>query len=369
MLLVGAGLLIRTLANLRSIDPGFRTSNVLTLVIPPPEKLPDHTHIVTNQRELLRRIYAIPGVESAGFTNHIPLSIKGDISGIGGEGHDARERFQCNFRMAGPGYLRTMGIPLRRGRDILETDVHDAPLVVLINETLARSLWPGQDPVGRRIQFETDVSAQVVGVVGDIHSSGLDVPPSPEFYISTLQSPFPPFSLAIHTRVAPLSLTAAVRRAIWSVDPNQPIADIADMEQILDKEVFNRRVQTKLLAAFAIVALLLAAIGIYGVLAYQVGQQRPEIGLRVALGASPANVVGRVVGDGLKLTAIGVLVGVAGALALSRLLATFLFGIKASDPATYAVVAFVLLATAAAASYVPARRAMQVDPMTALREE
>jgi ABC-type antimicrobial peptide transport system permease subunit len=205
--------------------------------------------------------------------------------------------------------------------------------------------------------------------VGDIHSSGLDVPPSPEFYISTLQSPYPPFSLAIHTRVAPLSLTAAVRRAIWSVDPNQPIADIADMEQILDKEVFNRRVQTKLLAAFAIVALLLAAIGIYGVLAYQVGQQRPEIGLRVALGASPANVVGRVVGDGLKLTAIGVLVGVAGALALSRLLATFLFGIKASDPATYAVVAFVLLATAAVASYVPARRAMQVDPMTALREE
>jgi ABC-type antimicrobial peptide transport system permease subunit len=153
------------------------------------------------------------------------------------------------------------------------------------------------------------------------------------------------------------------------VDPNQPIADIAGMEQILDKEVFNRRVQTKLLAAFAIVALLLAAIGIYGVLAYQVGQQRPEIGLRVALGASPANVVGRVVGDGLKLTAIGVLVGVAGALALSRLLATFLFGIKASDPATYAVVAFVLLATAAVASYVPARRAMQVDPMTALREE
>lgn len=369
MLLVGAGLLIRTLANLRSVDPGFRTSNVLTLVIPPPEKLPDHAHIVANQRELLRRIYAIPGVESAGFTNHIPLSIKGDISGIGGEGHDARERFQCNFRMAGPGYLRTMGIPLRRGRDILETDVHDAPLVVLINETLARSLWPGQDPVGRRIQFETDVSAQVVGVVGDIHSSGLDVPPSPEFYISTLQSPYPPFSLAIHTRVAPLSLTAAVRRAIWSVDPNQPIADIAGMEQILDKEVFNRRVQTKLLAAFAIVALLLASIGIYGVLAYQVGRQGPEIGLRMALGASPANVVGRVVGDGLKLTAIGVLVGVAGALALSRLLATFLFGIKASDPATYAVVAFVLLATAAVASYVPARRAMQVDPMTALREE
>ena len=369
VLLIGAALLIQTLARLRGVDPGFRTSDVLTLLVPPPETPRDHAHIVAFQREVLRRVEAIPGVASAGFTNHIPLSIKGDISGIGAEGRDAKQHFQCNFRMAGPGYLRTMGIPLRRGRDIQETDVHDAPLVVLINETLARTLWPGQDPIGRRLLFEPEVSAQVVGVVGDIHSSGLDVPPKPEFYISALQSPYTPFSLAIHTNVEPLSLTAAVRRAIWSVDPDQPIADVASMDQILDKEVFSRRVQTDLLAAFALVALLLAAVGLYGVLAYQVGTRIPEIGVRMALGAAPSDVLGSVVGQGVRLAAIGVVAGAAGALALSRLIAGFLFGVSSSDPATYAVVAFVLLGTAAVAGYIPARRAMRVDPVTVLRQE
>ena len=369
VLLIGAGLLIQTLGRLRSVDPGFRTSGLLTLLVPPPETPRDGAHIVSFQREVRRRIEEIPGVVSAGFTNHIPLSVKGDISGIGAEGRDPKEIFQCNFRMAGPGYLRTMGIPLRRGRDIQETDVPGAPLAALINETLAHTLWPGQDPIGRRLLFETHVAAQVVGVVGDIHSSGLDVAPSPVFYISALQSPITPFALAVHTRVAPLSLAANVRRAIWSVDPNQPIADVASMDQILDKEVFSRRVQTALLAAFALVALLLAVVGLYGVLEYQVGTQIPEIGVRMALGAAPSDVLGNIVGRGLKLGAIGVLAGAAGALALSRVIADFLFGVKASDPLTYAVVAFVLLATVAAAGYVPARRAMQVDPMTALRQE
>jgi predicted permease len=369
VLLIGAGLLIQTLGRLRSVDPGFRTSDMLTLLMPPPETPRDHAHIISYQREVLRRVDAIPGVVSAGFTNHIPLSVKGDISGIGAEGRDAKERFQCNFRMAGPGYLRTMGIPLRRGRDILETDVHDAPLVVLINETLARTLWPGQDPIGRRLLFETQVSARVVGVVGDIHSSGLDVPPKLEFYISALQAPYAPFSLAIHTKVEPISLAAEVRRAIWSVDPDQPIAEVASMDQILDKEVFSRRVQTVLLAAFAVVALLLAAVGLYGVLAYQVGTQVSEIGVRMALGAAPSNVLGNVVIGAVRLAAIGVLAGAAGALALSRLIAGFLFGVKPSDPATYIVVAFVLLASAAVAGYAPGHRAMKVDPMTALRQE
>jgi len=369
VLLIGAGLLIQTLANVRSVDPGFRTGNLLTMLLPPPDEPPSHARIVTYQREIRRRVEAIPGVESAGFTNHIPLSVKGDISGIGADGHDPKERVQCNFRMAGPGYLRTMGIPLRRGRDIQESDVHDAPLVVLINQTLANTLWPGQDPVGRRVWFETSVSARVVGVVGDIHSSGLDVPPKPEFYISALQSPYPPFSLAIHTKVAPLSLAAEVRRAVWSVDPDQPIAQVASMDQILDQEVFSRRMQTALLAAFALIALLLAALGLYGVLAYLVGRQIPEIGLRMALGAAPSDVLVSIVGRGLRLAAIGVLAGALGALALSRLLSSFLFGIRASDPVTYGVVACVLLATAAVAAYVPARRAMRVDPMQALRQD
>lgn len=368
VLLIGAGLLIQTLGKLRSVDPGFRTGGLLTLVVPPPDTPRDRAHIVSFQREVLRRIEEIPGVVSAGFTNHIPLSVKGDISGVGAEGHDSKELFECHFRMAGPGYLRTMGIPLRRGRDILESDVPDAPMVALINETLARTLWPGQDPIGRRLLLDQN-PVPVVGVIGDIHSSGLDVAPSPEFYISALQSPITPFSLAIHTRVAPLSLATNVRRAIWTVDPNQPITDVASMDQILDKEVFSRRVQTMLLAAFAFVALLLAVVGLYGVLEYQVGTQIPEIGVRMALGAAPSDVLGNIVGRGLRLGAIGVLAGAAGALALSHLIADFLFGVKPSDPLTYAVVALVLLATVAVAGYVPARRAVQVDPMTALRQE
>ncbi len=369
VLLIGAGLLIQTCARLRGVDMGCRTTNVLTLEMPPSQAHRGIAKSVPYQREVLRRITAIPGVASAGFTNHIPLGFKGDITGIGADGHDAARRFQCNMRMAGPGYLRAMGIPLLRGRDIDERDVDGAPRVVLINETLARTLWPNEDPIGRKLHFGKELKVPVIGVVGDIHQSGLDVPPKPEFYISTLQSPYPPTSLAIHTKVDPASVAAAVRRAIWSVDPDQPITGMATMEEILDGEVFQRRIQMALLAAFAGLALLLAAIGIYGVLAHIVGRQVPEIGLRMALGASPSDILRGVVGHGLKLAAAGACFGVAGALALSRLLTTVLFGVKPTDPATYTIVAFVVLASAAAASYLPARRAFRVDPIVALREE
>jgi predicted permease len=263
-----------------------------------------------------------------------------------------------------------MGIPLRRGRDIDERDEEGAPLVVLINETLARTVWPNQDPIGRRLFFSRKgAEARVVGVVGDIHQSGLDVPPKPEFYISALQAGSPMSSLAIHTNVAPGSITSAVRQAIWSVDPDQPIVEMATMEEILDKEVFQRRVQMSLAAVFAGLALVLAAVGLYGVLAYLVGQQVPEIGLRMALGATPSDIARHIVGQGLGLTAVGVALGVAGALAVSRLLTSVLFGVKSTDPATYGIAAGVLLLTAAIASYLPARRAMRIDPNVALRQQ
>jgi predicted permease len=262
-----------------------------------------------------------------------------------------------------------MGIPLHRGRDIDERDTEGAPLVVLINQTLARTLWPNQDPIGRRIHFTSEVSALVIGVTGDIRQAGLDVPPQPEFYVSALQAGFPVGSLAIHSSVEPATLAAQVRRAIWSVDPNQPITELASMQDILDKEVFQRRVQTMLLAFFAGLALLLAAIGVYGVLAHLVGQQTSEIGLRMALGATPSDVALGVVVHGLRLTAIGLAFGIAGALAVSRLLTTLLFGVKPTDPATYAIVAAALLLTAAIASYVPAHRAMRVDPIVALSRQ
>jgi putative ABC transport system permease protein len=369
VLLIGAGLLIQTLSRVRGVDMGCRTKNILTLRMPPSEARRAFPQVVAYQNEVLRRVSAIPGVVSAGFTNHIPLVVKGDISGVGAEGRDPKERFQCRARVSGPGYLRTMGIPLRRGRDIDERDREGAPLVVLINESMARMLWPNQDPIGRRIVFATEFQVPVVGVVGDIHQSGLDVAPQPEFYISALQAQFPSSSLAIHTQGEPGSLASAVRQAIWSLDPNQPITEMASMEEILDQEVFQRRVQTTLLTVFAGLALLLAAIGLYGVLAHQVGQQIPEIGLRMAVGAAPSDILRRLIGQGLRLTAIGLVVGAVGAVAASSLLVGVVFGVKPTDPATYAVAALVLLATAGAASYLPARRAMRVDPMVALREE
>jgi predicted permease len=370
VLLISAGLLIQTFMRLRGVDLGCRTENILTLKMPAsaahrgPDKSPAF------QREVLRRVREVPGVLSAGFINHIPLLEKGDISGIGAEGHDESERFQCNSRIAGPGYFTTMGIPLLRGRYIEERDQEGAPYVAVINATLARMLWPGQDPIGRKLHFGTEYKVPVVGVVGDVHQSGLDIPPKPEFYVSSLQGAgWPPSSLAIQTRGDPASAASAVRQAIWRVDPDQPITRLATMEEILDGEVFQRRLQMTLLAVFAGLALLLAAIGLYGVLAYLVGQQTPEIGVRMALGAAPWDIVRRVVGQGLRLTGIGLVTGLAGALAATRALGSVLFGVKPADPLTYSAVAAVLLLTAALASYLPARRGMRVDPMVALRQE
>jgi putative ABC transport system permease protein len=369
VLLIGAGLLMRTFARLRAVEVGFETRNILTLRMPFSEQHRGPGKSAAYQREILRRVAAVPGVVSAGYTNHIPLVVKGDVNGIRAEGQEGSDMFQANFRTAGPEYMRAMGIPLRRGRYIDERDREGAPPVVVVNETLARAMWPRQDPIGRRILLGDDFKVPVVGVVGDIHQSGLDVPPKPEYYLAAEQAGFPQGCLAIRTRVDPGSVVSAVRRAIWSLDPDQPITELATMEEILDKEVFQRRLQTTLLAVFAGLALLLAAIGLYGVLAYLVGRQIPEIGLRLALGAAPSDILRRVVGHGLRLTVAGLAAGLAGSLVLSRVLSSVLFGVTATDPATYAVVALLLLLTAALASYVPARRAMRVDPIVALREE
>jgi putative ABC transport system permease protein len=370
VLATGAALLIQTFARLRSVDTGFRTSNILTVGLPrfsaarpaPPE-------IARWQQETLRRVEAIPGVVSAGFTNHVPIAFKGDISGVTTEGRNQRDSVQCRSRAAGPGYLATMGIPILRGRDITDSDREGAPRVALVNETLGRELWPGQDPVGRNLVFRAGVSARVIGVVRDIRQDRLDAAPKPEFYISSLQAGFHCGSLAIHTSVDPAGIAGAVREAVWSVDPEQPVTDVLTMDQILDTEVSQRRVQAMLLAVFAGLAVLLAAIGLYGVLAYSVGQRWPEFGVRMALGASPRMLLGRIVAQGLTLTSLGLAGGVAAALALSRLLAAFLFGVQATDPATYALVAGVLLLTAGLASFLPGRRAMRANPAVALRQE
>jgi putative ABC transport system permease protein len=371
IVLIGAGLLIRTFAALRGLDMGCRTSHVLTLRIPQSYKPGEFSRAVAYQTEVLRKVKAVPGVVSAGFTNHIPLVVKGDITGVHVEGRAADFRIQCRARVAGPGYMRTMGIPIRRGRDLDERDREGAPYALLINETLARTAWPDQDPIGMRLLFgrDRDRSVPVVGVVGDIRSAGLDTPPKPEFYLSSLQAGFASTSLAVHTKVEPASVASAVRQAIWSVNPEQPITQLNTMEEILDRELFGRRVQMMLLSTFAGLALLLAAIGVYGLLAYHVGRQTPEIGVRLAMGAIPRDILRHVLGYAITLTAGGVALGVAGAVITTRLLESTIHGVTPTDPVTYLAVAALLLLSAAVASYVPARRAMRVDPMVALREE
>jgi predicted permease len=370
VLAIGAALLIQTFTRLRGVDTGFRTQNVLTVGVPRVGAAPlSRAQIAQWQQQVLRRVEAIPGVISAGFTNHIPIVFKGDITGVMAEGGNTRERVQCRSRTAGPGYLETMGIAVLHGRGIAETDAERAPLVVVVNEALARELWPGQEAVGRKLFFQANVYAEVIGVVRDIHQDGLDTGPKPEFYISALQAGFSSGSLAIHTKVDPASIAGAVRQVIWNLDPEQPVVDVVTMDQILDNEVSQRRIQAMLLGVFAGLAVLLAAIGMYGVLAYSVSQRTPEFGVRMALGASPGMLLSRVIGQGVMLTLLGLAGGLAAALALSRLLESFLYGVQATDPVTYAAMAVVLLMTAVLASYVPGRRAMRVNPAVALKQE
>jgi predicted permease len=369
LLLIGAGLLLRALWNVRAVDPGFRTAQVLALRLKLPRAMDGAAAIAARQQELRRRVLAIPGVEMAGVINHIPLLEKGDISGFGAEGHPESERFQANARAVGPGYFATLDIPVLRGRDIGEGDADGAPRGALINQTLARRLWPGQDAVGRALRLGTNLEVRVVGVVRDVRQSGLEVPPSPEFYVSSLQSRFPIGSMVIRTKGDPMRVAPAVRAAVWAMDPEQPVSDLTPMTEIVDREVSPRRVRTTLLSSVAVLALALAAIGLYGVLASIVGQQTAEIGLRMALGAAPGAMMRRVLAQSLRLTAAGLLAGAGAAWALARLMESLLFGVKPTDLLTFAAVAALLLATALAASFVPARRAMRVEPVEALRQE
>jgi putative ABC transport system permease protein len=328
-------------------------------------------------RRVLDRVQSLPGVVSAGFTTGVPLAFKGWRNAVQAEGMPESapgESPMVNFRVVTPDYRETLGIPLLRGRDIEESDGPDAPPVALVNEAMARMLWPGQDPLGKRFRhggwpLEDYPWITVVGLVADIKQNGLDVPARPEMYLSYQQSGNTPRVLAVRTRQDPVDLTEAIRREILSVDPDQPISDVATMETILDRETFQRHLQAILLAAFAGLAVLVAAFGVYGVISYMVEQNRHEFGVRMALGARPAQVLSNVIGSGLRMTAGGVVLGLIAALGFTRLLSHVLFGIGPWDVPTYAGVSIVLMAAAVLATLIPAVRATRVDPLAALREE
>jgi putative ABC transport system permease protein len=316
-------------------------------------------------------------VQSAGLTSDLPYTSRGNTMGLSIEGQQAQVSGQdALFRLVSSDYLETIGARLKAGRLLSVRDRLEAPPVVVVNETLARQFWPNESPLGRRIDTGTGDGTTrwmtIVGVVEDIRERGLDLEMKPAVYVPFTQTEitfFQPTEIAIHTTRDPLSVSKELRAAVWSVDPEQPVSDIRTMDAIVDGELSNRTQMLQLLGAFAALALLLAALGIYGVLSYVVSQRTREIGLRMAIGASRWDIISAILGYSVRLTAMGLLAGIGAAIGATRLLSTLLFGVSPLDPTTFIVVSALLAAVAFLASYVPTRRAAAVDPMVALREE
>ena len=378
ILLVGSGLLIESFGHLRGLDPGFRADHVLTLRLYDALKYHDFTKRSAFFDRVLERVAALPGVKVAGFTSALPLTWDGGTNSFTTEGMpaDPTVSYDANNRVVTPGYFEAMRIPLRRGRLFDKGDGPNAAPVVLINETMARKFWPRQDPIGKRIKFgdpqDKTPWCRIVGVVGDVRQMRLNEPPRQEMYYPYWQAKdnwMAPRDLTIRTSGDPLRLAGAMRQAVWSIDRDQPISYVMTLDDLLDEEVSERRVQAALLGGLAGLALILACVGIYGVLSYLVTQRTREIGVRVALGADAADVFRTVAGQGMTLAGLGIAAGLAGALALSRLLGSLLFGVNATDPLTYLGAVAVFGAVALLACYFPARRAARVDPLVALRYE
>jgi putative ABC transport system permease protein len=378
ILLIGAGLLINSFMHLRSLDPGFRADHLLTLTVDLSElKYPDTQRRVAFFDEVLRRVRALPGVRSAAAAGNLPFTYNGDSMNIAVEGtpDPAPDQWpDVIYRTIGPGYFATMGIPLVRGRDFNDQDTLDNTLTVVVSEKTAQQYWPNENPIGKRIKPGATTSKSpwrtIIGVVKDVRQNDFIAEPKMQMYFSfrQLQS-MTANALVVRTNVDPLSLATSVRNAIWSVDKDEPVSNIDSMEHIVAGAVARQRFSMLLLSIFAGLALVLGAVGIYGVMSYSVAQQTREIGIRIALGATRSDVLTMTVTNGLKLVGFGLLFGLMIAFALTRVMASLLFGISATDPVTFVSIAFVLLGVALLASYVPALRATRIDPMIALRAE
>jgi putative ABC transport system permease protein len=376
VLLAGAGLMIRSFAAIRDVDPGFRPDRILTSDFSlPAARYKEDAQIVSFFEQLTARAAALPGVERVALVSAIPFS-GGDIAGFAIDGRPApppEQVLDAEYRVVSPDYFDVMGIPVVRGQAFTERDRAGVPAVTVINETMARRYWPGEDPIGKRINLGDPAAGgvwrTVVGVVRDIRNESLDKEPYPQMYAPEAQFTRRQLTLVARTSGDPTALVPALRRELTSLDKDLPLYNVRTMEQVLADSVARRRFQMFLIAAFAGLGLLLAAVGIYGVISYSVAQRRHEIGVRMALGARAPDILRLVVGQGLGLALAGVGAGLVFALALTRVMSTLLYGVSASDPLTFAGVALALLGVALAACLVPARRATKVDPMVALRYE
>jgi putative ABC transport system permease protein len=374
VLITGAGLLMQSFSRLMKVNPGFSPDHRMTFLLNLPPNRYTQPEIQTQfYRRLIDRVKALPGVDAAGVTSYLPLSgslrfvyfcPEGTVcQGIGKDPFIA-------LRQVSSGYFDTVGTPLLQGRVFNERDNATSPPVAIVNQTVADRYWPGKNPIGRHIANSRDmIQREVVGVVSDVKFNALNVTNSEEMYLPLEQVPWLTTTLIVHSTGDPQALVSGVRAKIAEIDPYLPVTSTASMESIVATSVAQPRVLSQFVGIFAGFALLLAAIGIYGVMAYSVAARTQEMGIRMSLGAEPRDIVKLVMGQGMRLALIGVAIGIAASLALTRLISTLLFGVSATDPLAFSVAAVVLVTTALVACYLPARRATRVDPIVVLRSE
>jgi predicted permease len=387
ILMVGAGLLLRTLRDLLQENPGFNPTQVVTanIQLPDPNESESDPYLdiprrATFDRELLRRMKAIPGVKLAAITSSLPTTNTNPnaVGGLAVEGFAIEDRpvessqdLRAERIRISSDYFKVLQTTLLRGRSFTEGDEDGKPLVAIIDESTARKYWPTQDPLGRRVRFARNPTkpwTTIVGVVRDIKSDGLDIDGVPHIYVSTYQDSSKRLSVVLRTSLPATQLEPQIRHEIQSIDPSLPVFGVSSMNDVLDRSLASRRFSADLVGGFAGLALLLASIGIYGLLAYMVGQRSREIGLRMALGARRCDVLKMILGKGVVLAGVGIVAGMIFSAATASLMASLLYGVRPHDLVVFLIVPLLLFAVAVLASYLPARRATKVDPMFALRE-
>ena len=373
VLLVGAGLLVRSLINLQRVSPGFDAKNVLTMRIDLPEQKYSNAQQTTDFfRELETRVGGLPGVENVGLISELPLSGQPNDIPYSVEGRtpsSPNEYFDNDFRRVNNQYFSALKIPLLRGRNFTDQETTESASVVIISDLLAREVFPNADPLGKRLVLGIGgkQAFEIVGVVGDIRHGSLEINPAPSMYLPTYEGSW--MNVVIRSSGDPAQLSTAVRKEVKAIDPDQPVAAVKTMDEWLATAAAGQRYRTSLLGLFALIALVLAATGIYGVMSYSVTQRTHEIGVRMALGASRLSVLNLVIGQGIGFVLIGVVLGIAGSFALTRVLSSLLFQVTANDPMTFVVVMLLLPLVALVACWVPALRATKGDPLIALKYE
>lgn len=377
VLVIASGLLVRTFLHLARVDAGFNPERALTFELTlPSSSYGDADRIAAVYRTMLERVRGLPGVASAGIGETVPMGGAGESTGLRiphRSPADAAELPYANYTIVSPGFLDAVGTPILRGRSFEESDTADSLPVALVNAAMAKRYWPGQDVIGKRVGLPIrPFDMVVVGVVADVKHQSLREEPGPEIYVPYTQRPYPSMltmHVVVRTRANPASMTSAVRDAIQAVDPQVPLAAVTTLDAIVDNAMAQPRFATMLVGAFGMLSLLLACVGLYGAVSYAVTSRTRELGVRLALGAPRRRVCALILGHSLRITLLGIVIGSALALVLLKTMAGFLYGVEPTDPATFVVLSTLLLVVATLASYVPARRAMRVDPLITMRAE